>query len=87
MSRVSEISVRMIERSISDIGRSAYPSSEYTLGMVELAYRHGHISEAEQVGYTQDAFNAVAERRRVLRREDAAQRMEQVLERMERLAS
>ena len=76
-------SVEMIEKSIAYIGRSTYPGDDYTLGMVELAYRLGEITDEEHMRYTQAAFDAVQERRAELRREQSQRRMAEVMARVE----
>lgn len=76
-------SVEMIEKSIDYIARATYPSDDYCLGMIELAYRLGHISDAEHTSYTQAAFTAVTERRAVLRREESQRKMAQAMARAE----
>lgn len=87
MNRKHDKAADMIQRAITDIGKSAYPSSEFVLGAVEAMYHMGHISEDQQLGYTQAAFDAVTTRRKELRQEDAQRRIEQMLERIERRAA
>jgi len=87
MSRNAEKAAAMIQRAIAEVGKSAYPSSEYVLGMVEAMYHMGHIGEDQQMAYTQASFDAVAGRRQMLRQEEAQQRYEQALERIERRAA